>query len=394
MHFTMPEFAPLLGDEPFALDLQALAEYLDAIPDWRDPRGCRYPLGLLLLLAVLAKLAGYPNPRAIAHWARLRQAELVAFFGLPRATMPHPTTWSRILGHAVAPRDLDAALRGFFRRPSAASAGPLLHLTLDGKTVRGTIAAGSSRGVHLLAVFVPGLGFALAQIPVDGKANEVTAAPRVLTGLPLAGALVSGDAIFTQRALSAQIVAAGGAYLWPVKKNQPQLYEDLVIAFAPLRPDERASDYDYRTATSSSKGHGRQEERTIRVTSMLAGYSRWPGLAQAFAVRTEVREGARTTTTVRYGITSLRPEQAGPEELLRLVREHWEQEAGLHYRRDVTLDEDRRQVRRGTAPEVNAALNNAVVGLAGLHREPNLAAVQRAFAYRLDKALQAHALRC
>jgi predicted transposase YbfD/YdcC len=389
MDFTMPDFAPQLANEPFALDLQALAHHLDAVPDWRDPRGVRYPLSLLLLLVVLAKLAGYSHPRAIAEWAHLRRAELARFFGLTRATMPHPTTWTRVLGTALTPGDLEAALQAFFR-PHLPAPTPdgLLQMSIDGKTLCGTIPAGASQGVHLLAVYLPGLGFALTQAAVSRKANEITVAPRILTGLPLAGTVVSGDAMFTQRALSVQILAAGGDYLWTVKTNQRQLHEDIALAFAPLRADERATDYDYRTAQTLSKGHGRLEERTIRVSSMLAGDTDWPGAAQVFAITSVVtRPTGRVTRTVRYGVTSLSAAAASPAQLLGVVRQHWGQEAGLHYRRDVTLGEDRGQTRRGGAPQVLAALNNAVVGLVGLAGATNLAAVQRGFAYRLERAL-------
>jgi predicted transposase YbfD/YdcC len=385
----MPDFAPQLATEPLAFDLQALAHHLDAVPDLRAARGRRYPLSVLLTLAVLAKLAGYNNPRAIAEWAALRQAELTTFFTLARPTMPHPTTWSRVLGQALDPRDLEAALHAFFQAHAtlAACSEPAVQLTLDGKTLRGTIPAGATQGVHLLAVYLPGCGLALTQVAVAGKANELTVAPTILTGLPLAGVIVTGDALFTQRKLSAQIREQGGHYVWTVKKNQRQLYEDIAIAFAPLRADERAADYDYRTARTLSKGHGRLAARTIRVSSMLAGYTDWPDAAQVFEITTVVHERGRTTTTVRYGITSLAAAQAGPGDLVRLVRAHWGQEAGLHYRRDVTLREDRGQIRMGGAPQVNAALNNAVVSLAGLPQAANLAALQRAFAYRFDKAL-------
>jgi predicted transposase YbfD/YdcC len=86
-------------------------------------------------------------------------------------------------------------------------------------------------------------------------------------------------------------------------------------------------------------------------------------------------------------VTSLSAQRASPAQLLRWVREHWQQENGLHYRRDVTLGEDRSQVRMGQAPQVLASLNNLVIGLAARHKQPNLAAWQRTLAYAFDQAL-------
>ena len=83
--------------------------------------------------------------------------------------------------------------------------------------------SGQPRGTHLLAACLPSEGVVLAQVEVAGKENEIKAAPRLLEAINLRDKVVSGDAMLAQRDLSAQVVAAGGEYLWPVKANQPQL---------------------------------------------------------------------------------------------------------------------------------------------------------------------------
>ena len=387
MNFTMLPFTRQLPDQPLALDLHALTTHFATVPDQRDPRGRRYPLSLLLTIAVLAKLAGYSQLREVAEWAHLRQAALTHLLGFRRATLPHPSTWSRVFARACTPAALDHAVQAFFA-PAAALPTRHVRVCLDGKTLHGTIPLGHTHGVHLLAVYLPQQGLVLAQLAVDGKANEITVAPTVLQAIPLAGRVVSGDAMFAQRRLSAQIVAGAGDYLWTVKKNQPELYDDIAWLFAPLRPDERASDYDFRQACQVDKGHGRLEERTLRVSSLLKGYNTWPGLEQVFELTSRVTDGqGRVTTSVRYGVTSLSAQRASPAQLLGWVRQHWQQENGLHYRRDVTLGEDRSQVRMGQAPQVLASLNNLVIGLAARHEQPNLAAWQRRLAYAFDHVL-------
>ena len=100
----------------------------------------------------------------------------------------------------------------------------------------------------------------------------------------------------------------------------------------------------------------------------------------------------RTTHEVRYGVTSLPREVADAPRLLLVARAEWGIENGLHYRRDVSLQEDASRIRRGHAPHVLAALNNAVVSIVAYHQHPNLAKVQRAFQYHLDRVLAR--LRC
>jgi predicted transposase YbfD/YdcC len=394
MDFTMPALVLPSGDQPLLIDLQALHAALAAIPDRRHRRGIRYPLDVLLTIAVLGKLAGYCQLGAIAEWAHLRRVELSACFGLARTTMPHPTTWSRVFASAVDPTLLDQAIQQFFRPAprTTPTPGRLVQVCIDGKTLAGTIPLGATQGLHLVAAYLPEQGVALLQLAVQKKANELTVAPTLLAQIALAGRVVTGDALFAQRNLSTQIIAAAGAYIWQVRRNQRQLYEDIALLFAPLRADERASDFDFSTVTTVDKGHGRLEERTLRTSSLLKGYSDWPGLAQVFEVTSTVRDGrGKVTTQVRYGVTSLPSSVVSARQLLGLVRQHWRIENDLHYRRDVTLGEDRSQVRLGQAPQVLASLNNLVIGLSTRLGASNLASFQRQFTHAFDKMLYARA---
>ncbi len=139
--------------------------------------------------------------------------------------MPHLTTWGRILGQAIDPQKLELVVSQFFKEHLSQQIPPRgsLLLNLDGKTLRGSIPAGCTRGVHLLAAYLPEYGVVLAQVAVDQKENEIVAAPRRLSQLDLGGLVVSGDAMHTQKNLSVQVVKQGGDYLWCVKENQPDL---------------------------------------------------------------------------------------------------------------------------------------------------------------------------
>ncbi len=174
------------------------------------------------------------------------------------------------------------------------------------------------------------------------------------------------------------------------KENQPTLEHEIKELFTPppITPGHAAPARDFLTVRQVEKGHGRLEERVLTVSSMLAGYSDWPGLAQVFQLeRTVWQQGIQTLHEIRYGITSLPREVADAPRLLAIARAEWGIENGLHYRRDVTLQEDACQLRREGGPQVMAALNNAVVSLLGQTGEQNLAASQRAFAYHFERFL-------
>ena len=397
-----------LPNEPFAFSLQALVEQLHTIPDLRAPRGVRYPLPVVLTVAVLAKLAGHGKLRAVAEWAGLRAEQLCPLLGFERATLPHPTTWSRIFGTALDPRTLDEVVGHFFtqlcsspirkKRESRGGRGGLT-ITIDGKTLRGTIPLGCTQGVHLVAAYLPQVGVVMAQLEVEEKANELVVAPKLLAQLDLSGVVVTGDAMFAQRNLSVQIVKGGGDYLWKVKHNQAELLDDIKTLFNPpplSKSEAPGSDMpaDLEKARTLDKGHGRMEEREIWVSSALKGYTDWPYLEQVFQVRSRVTDGlGQITEGIHYGVSSLPRSVASPQRLLQLVRSHWGIENGLHHRRDLSLAEDSSQVRIGHAPHVMATLNNVIVGLAAHHGQTKLPVAQRAFAYRLERAMWSHSLR-
>jgi predicted transposase YbfD/YdcC len=388
---TLPFRFDLPTDMPFAFSLTALAEHLLPLVDQRKRRGVRYPLVPLLITAVLAKLAGYARLEDLSDWAKLRAADLSALFELSRSSMPHQSTWSRIFAHAIDLADFEARLTSFFlahRQSAELPPRGSTVLALDGKTLRGTIPTGHNRGVHLLAAFLPEEGIVLAQAAVERKENEIVVAPLLLARLPLAGVVVVGDALHTQRALSISIVEANGDFLWFVDQNQPGVLDDITRLFVEPEVEKGWSlpPSDFERAHSCESGHGRVEERSITVSSMLEGYTFWPYLAQVFKLERRWWDAKGEHYEVRYGLTSLPRRVASPQDLLRIARAEWAIENGLHHRRDVSLEEDACQLRRGRAPQTNAALNNLVVSLVLSSGETNLAAAQRQFAYAIDRA--------
>lgn len=110
---------------------------------------------------------------------------------------------------------------------------------------------------------------------------------------------------------------------------------------------------------------------------MLAGYLDWPEARQVFRVERKRTCGETTTNDIAYGITSLPRERADAATLLNLCRGHWRIENGLHYVRDVTFGEDDCRIRSGAAPQVFAAIRNALISLLNQQKEPNKAAALR-----------------
>ena len=177
----------------------------------------------------------------------------------------------------------------------------------------------------------------------------------------LEGRVVTMDALLTQRPIAPQIVEAGGDYVMGGKANQPQWREDIATVCA-----LRAIVEEFRTvAETVAGGHGRIEQQRLETSDVLVGYSDWPGLAQVFHLERQVirKKAGGVREAVVCGVTSLTSERADAARLLALVRGHWQSENTSHGVRDVTVDEERSQVRCGSIPQVMAALRNTVMGL-------------------------------
>lgn len=379
-----------LKPEGFVFEMGSLFDALCTLEDQRDARGVRYALVTVLLYVILAKLAGENHLRGIAQWVKWRAELLADFLSLKKPQAPHHTTYSRILGHAIRIDEFERVVAGFFA--NLPEAGHSVVVSLDGKTMRGTIPAGKSRGVHLLAAFLPEEGWVLMQVQVEAQENEIPAATRVLKCLDLRGKVVTGDALLAQKRLSTQIVKAGGDYVWTIKDNHPEVRQEIKLLFEPelCASESSPTQQDLRTSRTVEKGHGRIERRTITVSSDLQDYLDWPYVRQVFQLErhfVRMRDGKEMHQTV-YGLTSLTAHQAGPERLLELVRMHWQIENGLHYRRDNTLREDRCTLRTGHAAQLMALINNLVLGLLLRRGVRNIPDARRRFAARPEEALR------
>lgn len=213
----------------------SLAEALAAIPDARRQHRRVYELVPLLLLAVAAMLCGARSLYAITQWGRERLEDnpgLLESLGLAPGRSPCVATLHRVFkGLDVAA--FEAAVGSWLVRIGVEADDPL---STDGKTLRG-IHGEEIPGVHLVSAYASRAGVVLAQIAAPGKGQELAAAKEVLGQVKLAGRVVIGDALLTQREVCEQIVAGGGDYFLPVKDNQPTLHRDLEAAFSPSSGD-------------------------------------------------------------------------------------------------------------------------------------------------------------
>jgi predicted transposase YbfD/YdcC len=268
-------------------------------------------------------------------------------------------------------------------RPSRPAVG------VDGKE-RKLAKAGGNKKVHLLAAVTHVTGLVIGQDKVAkaGKANEITHFRPLLEPLPLAGVVITADAMQTQREHARWLTEDKDAfYLVPVLGNQPGLY---------ARLDALPWEDTPVAAATMEVNRGRVETRTIRVLPAPEGTG-FPYTRQALLIERHVtikkngRWVMRNCEAVLY-VTSLDAAQASPADLLAYVRGHWKVEH-LHWLRDVIWDEDKSTLRTGSAPQVMSALTNLVITLFRLQGVTKIKAETRRNAQNPCRPLQLLALR-
>ena len=208
------------------------------------------------------------------------------------------------------------------------------------------------------------------------KSNEIPAVRDLLACFDLTEAVVTVDAMHTQIDTAIAITAAGGDYVFTVKKNQPGLHQ-------------RCKDLPWKDVPGhrvTTTGHGRRVTRTIKVVTAPAWVD-FPGAAQIAQVRRIVTKSGRKSVEVVYLITSADHHGAPPATLAGWIQGHWGIDNRLHWVGDVTFDEDRSQVRTGNAPQVMATLRNTTISLLRLTGTTNIAKALRHHARHPDQAI-------
>ena len=345
-----------------------LLELFAGVTDGRLGQGRDHPVAAVLALAAAAVVAGSRSFTAIAGWAADVPADVLESLYRrcgairPGAGAPSKCTiWRVVTGADTAALDA-AAGAWLMQRASAAGdlAGtghgdgevPLIPVRVDGKTVRGARNADGSQ-VHLLAALAGSRGVVAAQTEVGAKTNEIPMIIPLLDGLSLDGAVVTADALHTQRATADYVHGRGADFAFPVKDNQPGLFDALdALPWRDVPVTHAATD----------RGHGRVTTRTIQVLDAPPDLP-FPHVSQAYLIERHVTalDGTPLSEVAALGITSLGAKRASPQTIAGLVRGQWAIES-LHWLRDTLYREDDSAIRTRSGPRAMAALRNLAVG--------------------------------
>ncbi len=360
----------------------SLEEIIGFFDDWEDPRDSvnrKHPLVSVVLIAMMAILSGAGGPTAIAKWAALKADFLLRVLPLPNG-IPCKDVFRRVLGllqPAAFPAAKQAWLETLQDKAAQATVVDRPVFAVDGKTARRSHDRGKGLGaLHCVSVWASDYGLSLGQVACAEKSNEITAIPELLRLVDIKGAIITIDAMGTQKAIAAQIVDSTADYVLALKGNQEALHR-AVIDYVDQHLDNDFADVAARRHHETDRGHGRGESRSyvqMPVPEALPGAASWKGL-QSIGMATLVsRRDGRETSEVRYYISSL---PAGVKRFARAVRSHWSIENGCHWSLDMTFREDESRIRTPQTRENFAWLNRFSLSLLKQHPGKDSIAMKR-----------------
>lgn len=339
-------------------------EFLAHFDELEDPRIDRkklYPLTEILLIVLCGSICGAQSWRDFVLFGEEKQDYLRRFLPFENG-IPSKNTFARVLS-SLDPAAFKACFVSWIQSFQLALKEVI---AIDGKCLRKSFdTATEQSAIHMVSAFATSAKLVLAQEKVDDKSNEITAIPKLLDLLSIEGAIVSIDAMGTQKKIAKKIRDKKADYVLSLKGNQSTLHENISLYLSSEIEKARLGKKNkiVDSYIDNDKGHGRIEQRTYYVTDQiewLEQRSEWCDLKTVAMVESIITKGSKTTTEQRFFISSLSPDA---KEIAGAIRSHWAIENGLHWVLDVTLGEDHSRIRKNHAPENMAMVRHIILNL-------------------------------
>ena len=320
-------------------------DYFTDLPDPRQQGKVVYPLDEVLLLCLLAVLAGAETFADIARFGEKKLSLLRRFLPFRDGTPAHDH-----LGDIFAVLDAEAFQSCFVSWVASLNGAPADVIAIDGKTSRRSYQKkGAKEAIHMVSAFATRQRLVLGQTKVAEKSNEIIAIPKLLGMLEIEGAIVTIDAMGCQREIAKKIVDKKADYILALKGNQGSLREDVEL-FAAEQKSNGFKDTKVSRHETVDGDHGRVETRAYTVIHDIAWLQErhdWPGLKSVVMVESTREIGDKTERETRFYITSLvlAAHLIGP-----VIRSHRAVENSLHWVLDMIFRDDECRVRKDHAP--------------------------------------------
>lgn len=332
----------------------SIIHHFSNIQDPRINRQKKHQLKDIFFISLCAMICGADNWVAIEEFGLAKEDWFTEQLGLEYG-IPSHDTFGEVYA-AIDSEQFSDCFSNWVADLASLTDGEVI--AIDGKCLRRSVDKASKKAaIHMVSAWAQHNSLVLGQVKVDDKSNEITAIPKLLSRLDIAGAVVTVDAMGCQKKIAEQIKQQNGDYVFSLKGNQGTLHDDVKTYFtSSLSPAIASVSYDGE--------HGRIETRTIRATSDIAWLQErhhWNGLQSIIAITSKREIGDKMTEETRYFISSLGADD--PKRLERVVRAHWSIENNLHWVLDVAFDEDSNRTRKGHSASNMAVIRHIALNL-------------------------------
>jgi predicted transposase YbfD/YdcC len=347
MYSLLPHATEFSAMTQLDLDCDDILAHFHKLEDPRADINRKHPLVSVIVIAILAVLAGCNGPTAIARWAKIKHPLLKSILNLPHG-IPGKDVFRRIF-MLLKPNTFQDCFVDWitFLRAAAAETTEVDRpiLPIDGKTHRRSHDRANGLGaLHSVSVWASEYGLVLGQVACAEKSNEITAIPEVLKLVDVEGAIVTTDAMGTQKAIAKVIIEEGADYVLALKANHEKTHT-AVIEYLEKQAENDFADIKVRRHTTTEMAHGRETTRSyiqVPAPKEILQLESWLGLKTiGMVMSTDIRNG-KENVECRYYLNSL---AMGVKTFARAVRGHWGIENGCHWSLDMTFREDESRIR-------------------------------------------------
>ena len=351
------------------IGLDEVARHFEQLEDPRSTVNRQHPLVSVVVIALMAVLAGADGPTAIAKWAALKEEFLMEALDLPNG-IPRKDVFRRVLV-LLKPTAFQACFANWLQslRATAAEATGVEQpvLAIDGKTARRSHDRSKGLGaLHSVSVWASEFGLSLGQVACAEKSNEITAIPELLKLVDIKGAIITIDAMGTQKAIAEKIIDGEADYVLALKGNHETLHQ-AVIDYIDEQSENDFANVTARRLVTEETGHGRHETRSyiqMPVPQDLPGLELWKGLKSIGMVVSECLRNGKEMVEIRYYISSL---AVSVKRFANAIRSHWGIENSCHWSLDLTYREDESRIQNKHMRENFAWLRRLTLSLLKQH---------------------------
>ena len=327
-------------------------DHFSTITDPRQKGKILYPLKEIFILVLCAVLSNANDFEAVALYGE-EKIEFLRQFSEFKNGIPRHDTISNILS-ALNPKEFQECFFNWVKSLAGKLQGVI---AIDGKTLRGSFDDwNGQKAIHMVSAWATQTNLVLCQLKVEEKTNEITAIPELLDLISIKGCIVTIDAMGCQKEIAAKIIEKEADYILTLKRNHPNLFADVQLAFSDVNKDDCWETID--------KAHGRIEIRKHymldKIDWLRARHPDWASLKSIGMIESTRTVKDKTSVEKRYYISSL---LRNLDKFSHAVRAHWGVENQLHWVLDVTFQEDGHRARIKNLPQIFSTFKRAAMNI-------------------------------